>query len=109
MVLGYGKQGLSKTQVVQCVFGPHQLAEMLGSAERFRLETSEFDEIIKWIKGSPKPEGATSNVHGSVPVSGQLQKRDATLQDSSALRHVKSWRDYFRSEEYLAGIGVVKK
>ena len=109
MVLGFKKEGLSKAQVVQCVFGPDQLAEVLGSVEKFRLETSEFNQIIEWVKRTTKPKGATSNVHGSIPGSGQLQKRDLALQNSSALQHVKNWSEYFKSQTYLDSIGIAKR
>ena len=101
----YG-QPVPKQTVVSAVFDNKKLAGVLVPAEKFQLETSEFDAIINWVKQTPKPNAATENIHGVVP--GHLEKRDSAIQDRVAKKQEQSWSQFFASKEYLDSLPQIK-
>ncbi len=97
---------LRQQDVVKAVFNRSMLARVLVPAEKFQLETSEFEAILKWVKQTPQPNGATTNIHGAVP--GHLAKRDDALQSVFAKKQEQKWTEYFASKEYLATLPQLK-
>jgi hypothetical protein len=99
--LKYG-HSLAKRNLANIVFEPKKLAGVLVPAEKFQLESSEFDAIINWVRQTPKPNGATDNVHGAVP--GHLEKRDVGQQSLVAKKEQQKWSEFFGSTEYLESL-----
>ena len=137
IVLSFEKKGLKETRpdtltkntdpltsvqaedLAHRVFGPDGLAQGIP-AEKFMLETKEFDEIIKWIKDAPKPTGGSSAAFSSLRAdviedkkkyvaTGDAMTRDKNLQHLNGERKISDWSKFFQSQEYLKSIGIEKK
>ena len=102
--VGKSKSPLSQDQIVDVVFGRRSLGQFVP-AQKFMLETSEFDAIITWIKRTPTKTGA-SDRHGSIP--GHVEVRDIALNEQSSETAITNWSKYFASPEYLKSLPVIK-
>jgi hypothetical protein len=91
--------------LASAVFRQGGLAKAIP-ADKFMLQSTEFDDIMKWIKNTPTPVGATDAVHGYVD--GHLQKKDEALTEASTEKNIENWSEYFSSPEYIAKIGADK-
>ncbi|MFN7945850.1 MAG: hypothetical protein U0Z53_10895 [Blastocatellia bacterium] len=137
IVMGFEKTGLKKTQpdtltkntdpltpdeaedLANRIFGKGGLVEGVP-AEKFMLETSEFDDIIKWIKDTPKPTGGSLAAFSSLKAdviednkkyvaTCDTVTRDKNLQHLKGERKIRDWSRFFQSKEYLNSIGIEKK
>lgn len=116
-VMGFKKEGINKkppNALANAGFGSGLLAPQASAAD-FKLKTSEFDNIISWVKRTPEPPGATDAIHGSVLadsrsiIGGDIidcKRRDALDQRLKSERNVRDWTEYFSSPEYLKTIGI---
>jgi hypothetical protein len=107
------KHSLARAQALaRAVFGTRGLAPTIAT-DKFKLEASEFNSIIEWIKKTPAK--ATGAVYGSVVADGEAitggpiidcKKQDEIHQKLMSERNIDKWSKYFASEEYRKKIGV---